>query len=239
MDFGFRPGDSVIVTGAGRGIGRATALEAARQGLTVVGWDKVPAWLEETVRLGEEEGAVVRAVQADIAQPDDVRRALAESGATPRYLVNNAGPASTTAFAFNEGLAQSLGATTDVTEAWLALGPGPGCSVVSVASIAALIGGAGWYACAKAGIAAYMRSLAVARPGGVRANTVAPGVTDTPRTAELLAGKRGRAMLGRVPLGRAATAEEMAQAILFLLSPAAAYVNGATLVVDGGQTLAV
>src|SRR3546814_8189195 len=79
---------------------------------------------------------------------------------------------------------------------------------------------------------------AVSAAGRYRANAVAPGITRTPRLGDITAGAYGRDVLARTPLGRLGEAQDMARAILFLLSPAAAFVNGQTLVVDGGGGLA-
>ena len=241
MDFGFRGGDAIIVTGAASGIGRATAAEAARQGLRVLAWDmNLPALSRAVVEITAEGGTAVP-VGVDITDARQLEGAVEESGVwgVPRYLVNNAGPPSTAELALDDALSASVGATQRVTTAWLGMGELEGRAVVSVASITALVGAPGWYPVAKAAIAAYTRSLAVGRPGGIRANAVAPGLTDTPRTADLLRSDQGQGLVRRNPLARAARPEDVAHACLFLLSPAAAYVNGVTLVVDGGQTLVV
>lgn len=240
MDFGFHRDDVVIVTGAASGIGRATALEAAVQGLWVVAWDINASALGDTAALIEAAGGRVRPVVADITEEDDVVRAVEESAlwGVPRYLVNNAGPAHTADMSFDEALAASIGATRRVTTSWLGMGAVECRAVVSVASITAVVGGRGWYPVAKAGIAAYMRTLAVSG-SGLRANTIAPGLTNTPRTEDLIASELGRTMITRNPLRRAGRPEEVAHAALFLLSPASEYINGVFLLVDGGQTLAV
>ncbi|HEX5268501.1 MAG TPA: SDR family oxidoreductase [Acidimicrobiales bacterium] len=240
MDFGFHKDDVVIVTGAASGIGRATAFEAAAQGLRVAAWDMNEAALAETVALIDAGGGRVRPVVADITKEHDVMRAVEESTlwGAPRYLVNNAGPAHTADLSFDDALAASVGATRQVTTSWLGMGPADGRAVVSVASITAVIGGTGWYPVAKAGIAAYMRTLAVSG-SGLRANTIGPGLTDTTRTETLLSSDQGRAMVARNPLRRAGRPEDMAHAALFLLSPASSYINGVLLLVDGGQTLVV
>ena len=98
-------------------------------------------------------------------------------------------------------------------------------------------GAADWYPTAKAAITGYTRYLAVNRPNGIRANTVAPGFTATPRTTEFLGSDAGRAAIARTPLGRAAAPAEIAGPVLFLLSEAASYVNGVLLPVDGGTVV--
>jgi NAD(P)-dependent dehydrogenase (short-subunit alcohol dehydrogenase family) len=83
----------------------------------------------------------------------------------------------------------------------------------------------------------YTRHLAAYRSDVVRANAVAPGMTDTPRLAGLTASETGQQALARIPLHRLATPGEISWAILFLLSPLASYINGALLTADGGWTV--
>jgi NAD(P)-dependent dehydrogenase (short-subunit alcohol dehydrogenase family) len=123
-----------------------------------------------------------------------------------------------------------------MAEAWLATAPPEGASLVNTASVAGnWIGTASdWYTTAKAAIAGYTRYLAAYRSDAVRANAVAPGMTDTPRIAGFADSETGQRVLARVPLHRMATPDEIAWAILFLLSPLASYINGALLPIDGG-----
>ena len=83
----------------------------------------------------------------------------------------------------------------------------------------------------------YVRHLAAHRASEFRSNGIAPGMTDTPRLAGFAESETGQRILGRIPLGRMGTADDMAWAILFLLSPLASYVNGVLLTVDGGWTI--
>jgi NAD(P)-dependent dehydrogenase (short-subunit alcohol dehydrogenase family) len=94
-----------------------------------------------------------------------------------------------------------------------------------------------WYPATKAAITGYTRHLATYSRDQVRANAVAPGMTDTPRLAGFTASEIGQRVLRRIPAGRLARPDEIAWAILFLLSPLASYINGALLVVDGGWTV--
>jgi NAD(P)-dependent dehydrogenase (short-subunit alcohol dehydrogenase family) len=116
-------------------------------------------------------------------------------------------------------------------------------SVVSLASVAGNFQGGGqtispFYPASKTGIAGYTRWLATKYGGKPRANAVAPGMTLTPRTIPFMQNPAISENVARIPLGRPGYPEELAAAILFLLSPAASYINGVLLPVDGGWAVA-
>jgi NAD(P)-dependent dehydrogenase (short-subunit alcohol dehydrogenase family) len=238
VSLGFTPGDVVIVTGAGSGIGRATALNAAAIGLTVAAWDVNADGVAQTVRDIEAEGGHAVAVTADVTSDAQVAAGLDASG-TARYLVNNAGPSSGTSLGFDEAVTIGLGSMRRVATAWLDRGRLEGAALVNVASVAGNVIGTApdWYPATKAGIMGYTRHLATYRADVVRANAVAPGMTDTPRLAGFAASDLGQKILSRIPLGRLGTPDEISWAILFLLSPLASYINGVLLVADGGWTI--
>src|SRR5690606_31253493 len=184
---GFAPGDVVLVTGAGSGIGRAVATRAAEMGLRVAAVDVNPRAVAETVRQIEQSGGRALAITADVGDAAAVEAAVTrarELGAL-RYVVNNAGPPSTADLDFAEALRVAVGSVRQVTETWLSGGVPPGAALVNVASVAGIhVGTASdWYCAAKAAIAGYTRHLAAYRSDQVRSNAVAPGMTDTPRLA--------------------------------------------------------
>jgi NAD(P)-dependent dehydrogenase (short-subunit alcohol dehydrogenase family) len=239
--FGFAPGDTVIVTGAGSGIGRATARNAAAMGLRVAAWDLNEESVAETAATIVDAGGDALAVTCDVGSDEAVAAALDASqrfGAA-RYLVNNAGPASASSIEFETALTLCVGSMRRVTNAWLDRGHQDGAALVNLASVAGNVVATqpDWYPSAKAAIMGYTRHLAAFRIDEVRSNAVAPGMTDTPRLTGFTASETGQRVLGRIPLHRLATPDEISWAILFLLSPLASYVNGALLVVDGGWTV--
>jgi NAD(P)-dependent dehydrogenase (short-subunit alcohol dehydrogenase family) len=241
ISFGFDRDDVIIVTGAASGIGRATALNAAAVGLRVAVWDVNLDGAEATVSQIRENGSRAAAVRADVTDDAEVQAAIEASAdlGEARYLVNNAGPASASEIPFDEALLASAGSVRRVTEAWLARDLPPAPAVVNVSSVAGnLIGTApDWYPAAKSAIMGYTRHLAAYRHDAVRANAVAPGMTDTPRLAGFAASEIGQRALQRIPAKRLARPDEISWAILFLLSPLASYINGILLTVDGGWTV--
>jgi len=239
---GFDPGDVVIVTGAGSGIGAATARNAASVGLRVAAWDLVPDGVAATVRAIAAAGGEAIALTADVADKQAVAGALQRSEeqlGRARFLVNNAGPASGSELDFDRALTIAVGSMRAVAHQWLERGALGGAALVNVASVAGNLIGTSpdWYPAAKAGIMGYTRHLAAYRGDVVRANAVAPGMTDTPRLAAFKASELGRQVVERIPLKRLASPDEIAWAILFLLSPLASYINGVLLTVDGGWTV--
>jgi NAD(P)-dependent dehydrogenase (short-subunit alcohol dehydrogenase family) len=235
----FQVGETVIVTGGGSGIGEATALLAAAAGLRVAVWDLRAATAEATASAIGTAGGQAVAVEADVTDPEAVRRALDVTGPA-RYLVNNAGSAGAgPALEFNQGLVATAGSMQLVTEAWLGTEPPPDAAVVNIASVAGNFVGTdpSWYSAGKAAIAGYTRHLATRKAPAVRANAVAPGFIDTPRMAGFGESELGRSLIARNPMRRAGRPADVAAAVLFLLSPAAAYVNGVLLPVDGGWTV--
>lgn len=242
MAFGFAADDTIIVTGAGSGIGRATALRAIQQGLKVSAWDLNPHGLEETVGMLRAEGAQPHSWVADVSDAalveEGVAAAKAEFGPI-RCLFNNAGPPSTAQLDFDDAVRISVGSVRTVTDAWARSGLPKGASMVVTTSVAGnLIGtDSAWYSASKAGLMGYVRHLAAHRASEFRSCGVAPGMTDTPRLATFKASEIGQRALQRIPLGRMASPDDIAYAALFLLSPAAGYINGVFLPVDGGWTV--
>ncbi|SMC96178.1 SDR family NAD(P)-dependent oxidoreductase [Lentzea albidocapillata] len=238
--FGFTPGDILVVTGAASGIGRATAHQAAGAGLTVAAWDLDGDGAATTVAEITEAGGTALAVTADVSVAEQVDEGFARSRelGTVRYLVNNAGPSSAVELDFDEALRISVGSMRRMVETFLSPAP-TGAAVVNIASVAGnVIGTASdWYCASKSAVAGYTRHLAAYRSHEVRANSVAPGMTDTPRLAGFASSEVGQRALERVPLHRMGTPEEIGWAVLFLLSPLASYVNGVFLPVDGGWTV--
>jgi NAD(P)-dependent dehydrogenase (short-subunit alcohol dehydrogenase family) len=238
---GFSPGETVIVTGAASGIGRSTAMNAAGVGLTVAAWDLNADGVAATAREIQQAGGKAVAVTADVTDDAQVEAALtaSEQFGAVRYLVNNAGPASATGMEFDEAILAGVGSMRRVTTAWLARGPASGAALVNVASVAGNVIGSApdWYPATKAATVGYTRHLAAYRADVVRANAIAPGLIDTPRMAGFAESDLGQRILGRNPLRRMGTPDEIAWGILFLLSPLASYINGILLTADGGWTI--
>lgn len=241
-DFGFSHEATLLVTGAGSGIGRATALNAARMGLRLSIWDLNPDSLAETAALVGEIGVPSHSWVADVSDEQAVVAGIAEATTQVgpiTLLHNNAGPPSSVPLPFDEALRICVGSVRLVTDAWAEqLTAGDGAAMVVTASVAGNIVGtdSNWYSAAKAGLMGYVRHLSAHRAGEFRSNAVAPGMTDTPRLAGFAASEMGQHILGKVPLKRMATPDDIAFATLFLLSPAASYINGVLLPVDGGWT---
>jgi NAD(P)-dependent dehydrogenase (short-subunit alcohol dehydrogenase family) len=239
LSLGFTPGDTVIVTGAGSGIGRAIAGTAARAGLRVAAWDLVADAVADTVAAIARGGGAAVAVTADVSDPAAVAAALDASGPA-RYLVNNAGPANSAPLDFDRALTLTAGSVRLVTESWLSRNPPAGAALVNIASVAGNFVGTDspWYSAGKAAIVGYTRHLAAHHALRVRANAIAPGAIDTPRMAGFEETDLGRSLVARNPLRRMGSPEDIAGAALFLLSPLAGYVNGVLLPVDGGWMVA-
>lgn len=242
INLGFTPGDGLVVTGAGSGIGRAVALHALAQGLRVSAWDLRSDGLESLAEAASAEGYEIHTHTADIADVDAVAAGFAavrERQGHPVFLVNNAGPPSSVPMDFNAAVRVSVGGARGVTEAWASEGLDSQAAMVVTASVAGNRIGteSDWYSASKAALMGYVRHLAAHRASEFRSNGIAPGMTDTPRLAGFAESETGQRILGRIPLGRMGTADDMAWAILFLLSPLASYVNGVLLTVDGGWTI--
>ncbi len=242
---GFNSGDVVTITGSGSGIGKATALAAAKSGLAVAVWDMVAAAAQATANEIETAGGRALAVTVNVTDSDAIAKAWAETLAFGccRYLVNNAGPSSHSDDTFLSNLEASLGSMEQVTTQWLDQAASMAESIVNITSIAGNFQGGGktiasFYPTAKSGVTGFTRFLATRYDGKPRVNAVAPGMTHSPRTSEFLDSPVVAEAVKRIPMGRPGYVEELAAAILFLLSPAASYINGVLLPVDGGWSIA-
>ncbi|WP_020500502.1 SDR family NAD(P)-dependent oxidoreductase [Sciscionella marina] len=243
LEFGFTAGDLVLITGAGSGIGRATAVRAAELGLSVAAWDLDQPGVAQTAELITRAGGRVLPVLADVGDAAAVERgfcATRREFGEIRYLVNNAGPSSASEIEFDAGVRIAVGSVRRMTETWLSEPVPPGAALVNIASVAGnFLGTASdWYSASKAAIAGYTRHLAGYRSDEVRSNAVAPGMVDTPRLRGFAASEVGQRSLQLNPMGRMAVGDDIAFAILFLLSPLATYINGVVLPVDGGWLIA-
>jgi 3-oxoacyl-[acyl-carrier protein] reductase len=231
-------GRTALVTGGSRGIGRAIAAELADGGAQVVIGYRSGA--EEAKEVAGEIGG--RAVQADVSNPEDAKRLVAEAGEVD-ILVNNAGVTRDGLLArmsdedWHTVLDTNLGGTFNtcraVTRGMMKRRAG---AIVNVSSVVGVHGNPGQtnYSASKAGIIGFTKALARELGSrGVRANVVAPGYISTRLTNELPE-ELQQAMLANTPLGRLGDPEDVAGAVRFLCSDAAAFVTGEVLLVDGG-----
>lgn len=237
-----------IVTGAGRGIGRATAQALAEGGASVAMVD-----VQELTDLAKPIGSLTRtlAIRTDVTQPAEVQRAVeATVAAFGRLdiLVNNAGICPLTPFAeispdeWDRVLAVNLKGAFLCCQAALPYlrRAGTGGRIINIASVAGQMGGVlvgAHYAAAKAGLIALTKSLArLLAADGVTANCIAPATTATGLTAAWPDELQGHVQ-SQIPLGRFAQPEEIAAAVCYLAGDAAGFITGATLDVNGGLYL--
>ncbi|MEU8955205.1 glucose 1-dehydrogenase [Streptomyces sp. NPDC048518] len=243
-------GKAGLVTGAGSGIGRATAIELARQGAAVTVTDIDEATAAETTELIRKDGGQAQALAVDIADEDAVRTAVERTVETYGgldFAVNNAGLDShhrsldqMTADEFEHVVRVNLTGTFLCMKHELPeLRSRGGGAIVNVASNGGLyaIPTAPAYVAAKHGVVGLSKVVAVDyAPQGIRVNAVCPGPTRTPGFERVAEGTDMIAMQSAMtPLGRMATSEEAAAAAVWLCSDAASYITGVALSVDGGR----
>ena len=240
----------VVVTGAGRGIGRAIAVRLAEPGARICVVSRTRTDLEQTAELIRAAGGEVLCVECDVTDSSEIEALVSttvrEFGGISA-LVNNAGGASVikpldrlSVHEFEAGTSLNYESVFRLMHqcAPHLLEAAPNAAVVNVVSIAAhrALEGMGYYGAAKAAVVALTRATAREwGPRGVRVNSLAPGWIATDLSEPLLRQDefRGRT-LPQIPLGRWGAPEEVAAAAVFLLSPSAAYITGECLTVDGG-----
>ncbi|MGH2517329.1 MAG: SDR family NAD(P)-dependent oxidoreductase, partial [Ktedonobacterales bacterium] len=245
-------GRVAVVTGGGRGIGRAISMALARAGAQViVAFAQAETPAQETVAAIEAAGGSARAVRADVTLATDVERlaSIAAAAGGPHLWVNNAGASanSSESGGLSDEERWDRVMRVDLKGTWL-------CCRAAAPRIRAAGGGAivniGWnhaydgygglvgeiYAASKAGVLALTRSLAREWAPDVRVNAVAPGWIENEWSAGRTPTFRER-VAGSIPARRWGTAEDVAAAVAYLCSPVAAFVTGQTLVVDGGEVM--
>jgi 3-oxoacyl-[acyl-carrier protein] reductase len=243
-------GEIALVTGASRGIGRAIALALAEQGARVAGTATTPSGAAAIEAALKEAGHDGLGIVLDVADPASVEAAVAavtERLGAPSILVNNAGITRDNLLMrmkdeeWDAVIETNLSSLYRLCKACLrAMTKARKGRIINIASVVGAMGNAGQtnYAAAKAGMMGFTKALA--REVGSRSitvNAVAPGFIDTDMTRALADAQR-EALLASIPLGRLGQPEEIAGAVLFLASPAAAYITGETLHVNGGMHMA-
>ncbi|HEV8713377.1 MAG TPA: SDR family oxidoreductase [Candidatus Binatia bacterium] len=247
---GLVDGKIALVTGAGSGIGRATALTFAREGAKVVVADVVVEGGEETVRLIKAAGGEALFVKADMAKATEVEAMVQKAVATYGRLdcAHN-----------NAGIEGATGRTADyreedwdrvisinLTGVWFCLKyeiaqmlKQGGGAIVNTASDAGLLGVPQMpaYVASKHGVVGLTKTAALEyAKSGIRVNAVCPGVIKTPMVDRITGQRAGRAerMAAAEPVGRMGKPEEIAEAVVWLCSEAASFVTGLPMPVDGG-----
>jgi len=249
-----RAARTVLVTGGGRGIGAATALRCGEAGFAVaVNWARDRDAADAVVRTLQQRGQRALAVQADVSDEAQVLAMFARLDAElPPLagLVNNAGIVDVAARVEEMSLARwqrmfainvfgSVLCAREATRRMSTRHGGAGGAIVNLSSAAARLGSPGQYvdyAASKGAIDVFTIGLARELAAeGVRVNAVRPGIIDTEIHASGGQPERARDLAPQVPMQRAGSADEVAQAIVWLLSDAASYTTGALLDVSGGR----
>jgi 3-oxoacyl-[acyl-carrier protein] reductase len=239
--------DLALVTGASRGIGRAIALALGSAGATVVGTATTPEGADQIAAALAAAGVRGRGAvwsATDTASTETLLSGMEAAEGLPNILVNNAGIARDALILrmksedWEQTLAVNLSAVFRLSKACLKrmLKERHG-RIINIGSVVGSIGNAGQvhYAAAKAGLLGFTKSLARELASrNITVNAVAPGFIETDMTRQLTPEQR-QAYLGQIPLARFGSGEDVAQAVLYLASPQAAYVTGQTLHVNGGM----
>jgi NAD(P)-dependent dehydrogenase (short-subunit alcohol dehydrogenase family) len=243
-------GKVAIVTGAGSGIGRASAMLLAKEGAKTVVVDRNAEAGEETVRMIREAGGEAIFVKADVSEAEDIKKMVKTAVSTYgklNILFNNAGfihevapTADASEEVFDETIATNLkGAFMGMKYAipeMLRIGGG---SIINIASIAGTKGvtNAPAYAASKGGVLALSRATAIEyATQNIRVNCISPGTISTPAMAALMKDdpEIKRNYEEAVPQGRLGRPDEVAQVVLFLASDEASHITGEKLAIDGG-----
>jgi NAD(P)-dependent dehydrogenase (short-subunit alcohol dehydrogenase family) len=248
IDYGLQ-GKVAMVTGAGGGIGRASALAFARSGASVLVSDVHDGNGEETVALIRNMGGTAAYQRCDVSDGAQVKAMVA--AAVDRFgrldcAFNNAGINSVALDEYEDAvwdraLSVNLkGVMLCMREAAAVMLKQGGGSIVNTASINGVVGNPAQpaYTAAKHGVVGLTRHGALRwAKAGIRVNAVCPGVIDTAMTAQAVANPQARAMIeSMTPMGRMGRAEEIAEAVVWLCSDAASFITGQPLLVDGGVT---
>ena len=242
-------GKVALVTGAGRGIGRAISLKLAGAGADIAACDLKEEWLEETAAAVRGLGRRAECVAMNVSQAESIAAAVEKAAALfgkIDILVNNAGITKDglllrmTDEAWNDVISVNLTGTFMVSRAVskLMIKQRSG-SIVNIASIVGLIGNAGQcnYAASKGGVIALTKSIARELSSrNVRANAVAPGFIQTKMTEELSDEVRTK-VLETIPMKRFGQPDDVANAVLFLAGDASSYMTGQVLTIGGGMVM--
>jgi 3-oxoacyl-[acyl-carrier protein] reductase len=243
-------GRVTLVTGGGRGIGRAIAVRLAEGGAKVaIAYRANDVAAEETAELVRDVGAGGELFKGDVASPEDVEalvKGVGEAFGPVEILVNNAGTTRDNIMLrmkdaeFDEVMRTNLKGTYLCTRAVLRrMVRARWGRIVNISSVVGLLGNAGQanYAASKAGIIGFTKSVAREVAGrGITVNAVAPGYVETELTGSLSKNIKGQIM-GQVPMGRFGKPQEIAEVVAFLAGDGAGYVTGQTISVDGGMVM--
>jgi 3-oxoacyl-[acyl-carrier protein] reductase len=238
--------DIALVTGASRGIGRAVALALAEKGARVIGTATTAEGAKAVTEMLASHGYNGRGAVLDVASAESIDALLAGldgSEGMPTILVNNAAITRDTLLVRMKPEDWERVLTTNLTSVFRLsksvlrrMMKERRGRIVNVTSVVALTGNPGQanYAAAKAGVLGFTKSLArEVASRGITVNTVAPGFIDTDMTRTLSEEQRA-ALASRIPMERLGLPEDVAAAVTFLVSPAAGYITGETLHVNGG-----
>lgn len=239
-----------LVTGASRGIGAAIAQTLGRQGAIVIGTATSATGAEKITNALAEAGIKGKGIALDVNNAEQINAVLADITAAfgdVSLLVNNAGITKDTLMMrmsdedWDAVISTNLSSVYRMSKAVLRpMMKARTGRIISISSVVGHMGNAGQtnYAAAKAGMTGFTKSLATeVGSRGITVNCVAPGFIETDMTAELPEDIK-KQMLARIPLSRLGRVNEIAQTVAFLASPAAAYITGETIHVNGGMYMA-
>ncbi len=239
-----------LVTGASRGIGAAIAQTLGRQGATVIGTATSDAGAEKITSALKQAGVKGKGIALDVnnaEQIDQVLSDITDAYGAVSLLVNNAGITKDTLMMrmsdedWDAVISTNLSSVYRMSKAVLRpMMKARAGRIISISSVVGHMGNAGQtnYAAAKAGMTGFTKSLATeVGSRGITVNCVAPGFIETDMTAELPEDIK-KQMLARIPVNRLGSVNEIAETVAFLASPAAAYITGETIHVNGGMYMA-